>query len=509
MPESTILIGDAREQLAALPESSVHCCVTSPPYWSLRDYGVAGQIGLESTPEEYIETMVEVFRAVRRVLRPDGTLWLNLGDSYCGGGRGGNPADSAFRKQATNVGSLVDPSPIPPGLKPKDLVCIPWRVARALQADGWWLRSGMPWVKRSPMPESGASTAANMKLVYDDEDEPVPCKNCDGKGCTHCWKGQALRGAALDRPASALEYVFLLTPSPRYYFDMEAVRQKGEGYGRSIERTDGRYDYFTEERKTGSRTHSHEGGRAFRNTDLFYASLKEPHGLICVGDELVGLDVVSEAFPGAFCTACQTFYADGGRRLRKHADDEGKQHSICRCGMWDRWISHFACFPRRLVEPMIKAGTSEKGCCPECGACWVRVVDKDRKATRPGHRVKFRTGKAYLNQKGPIDNSMVIGNRDAGRHVTETRTVGWKPGCECWAGHTCRARPRPCTVLDPFDGAGTTRLVAKQLGRRGIGIELNPEYAAMAEKRIANPEPLPEIVDAEGQEQFEFAEQGP
>src|SRR3970282_1447494 len=133
---------------------------------------------------EYVARLVGVFREVRRVLTEDGTLWLNLGDCYAGGGRGGNPDESPYRKQATNVGSLVKPSPVPVGLKPKDLVGIPWRVAFALQADGWWLRSDIVWAKPNPMPES-----------------------------------------VRDRPTRAHEYVFLLTKSEKYYWDQEAVRE--------------------------------------------------------------------------------------------------------------------------------------------------------------------------------------------------------------------------------------------------------------------------------------------
>jgi len=177
-----VLNGDCREILPTLPAGSVQCCVTSPPYFGLRDYGVAGQIGLEATPDEFIAAMVEVFRDVRRVLADDGTLWLNLGDSYAmsikgAGGQG---------KQHTNAGSVhADRSwRIPTGFKPKDLLMIPARVALALQADGWWLRSHIIWHKPNPMPES-----------------------------------------VTDRPTSAHESVFLLTKSARYFYDAEAVKE--------------------------------------------------------------------------------------------------------------------------------------------------------------------------------------------------------------------------------------------------------------------------------------------
>ncbi len=177
-----ILQGDCIEVMRTLEAESVHCCVTSPPYWGLRDYGCDGQIGIERTPEEYTEKMVEVFREVRRLLRDDGTLWLNLGDSYSMStrGAGGN------RKQHTNAGSVIGDRgwQIPNGLKPKDLVGIPWRVAFALQADGWYLRSDIIWSKPNPIPES-----------------------------------------VTDRPTKAHEYIFLLAKSERYYYDADAVRE--------------------------------------------------------------------------------------------------------------------------------------------------------------------------------------------------------------------------------------------------------------------------------------------
>jgi DNA modification methylase len=192
----TIRHGDCREVLQTMPDQSVHCCVTSPPYFGLRDYGVAGQIGLDLTPELFVEQMVAVFREVRRVLRDDGTLWLNLGDSYAASGRGGNPDDSPHQKQASNRGSrqffqehLVDAGAIgrqwvkpPPGYKQKDLIGIPWMVAFALRADGWYLRRDIIWHKLNPMPES-----------------------------------------VRDRPSTAHEYVFLLSKSRTYYYDAEAI----------------------------------------------------------------------------------------------------------------------------------------------------------------------------------------------------------------------------------------------------------------------------------------------
>jgi DNA modification methylase len=177
---------DCLKGLKQLDDNSINCCVTSPPYWGLRDYGVEGQFGLESTPEEYVAKMVEVFREVKRVLRKDGTLWLNLGDSYAGSGKGAW-SNKEVQKE-TYVPDKDSPQcklkKVPQGLKPKDLVGIPWMVAFALRADGWYLRSDIVWHKPNAMPES-----------------------------------------VTDRPTKAHEYIFLLSKSPKYYYDAEAIKE--------------------------------------------------------------------------------------------------------------------------------------------------------------------------------------------------------------------------------------------------------------------------------------------
>jgi DNA modification methylase len=179
----TVHCMDALTLLRALPDNYVNCIVTSPPYYSLRDYQVAGQIGLEDTMQAYIVRLVAVFREARRVLRDDGVAFVNMGDGYAGGGRGGNPDDSPFRKQATNRGSLVSPSGLS-GLKPKDLMGVPWRLAFALQDDGYYLRQDIIWHKPNPMPES-----------------------------------------VTDRCTKAHEYVFLLSKNEHYWYDADAIRE--------------------------------------------------------------------------------------------------------------------------------------------------------------------------------------------------------------------------------------------------------------------------------------------
>lgn len=186
-----IMVGDVVDGLRSIVAGSVHCCVTSPPYWGLRDYGVDGQIGLEKTPDEFVAKMVDVFREVRRVLRDDGTLWLNLGDSYAATSKNRTHEQAVVActlrgSPNGNTSLLKQQNKIVAGMKPKDLCMIPWRVALALQADGWWLRSVICWAKKSPMPES-----------------------------------------VTDRPTSSWEPIFLMAKSERYFYDAEAVKEAG------------------------------------------------------------------------------------------------------------------------------------------------------------------------------------------------------------------------------------------------------------------------------------------
>ena len=189
---NTLLIGNCKTILPTLKTKSIQCCVTSPPYYSLRDYGVAGQIGQEDTVEEYVKNLVAVFREVKRVLKDDGTLWLNLGDSYAGSGKARTKAGTSNNvgkhyKQSTHKGSLqgiIHKTPLSGWLKPKDLIGVPWRVAFALQEDGWYLRQDIIWHKPNVMPES-----------------------------------------VKDRCTKSHEYIFLLSKSKNYYFNAEAIKE--------------------------------------------------------------------------------------------------------------------------------------------------------------------------------------------------------------------------------------------------------------------------------------------
>jgi len=186
--ESTVFQGDAEVFLERLPDSFFRCCITSPPYWGLRDYGTNGQIGAEYNPEEYIGRLVAVFEQIRRVLTDDGTLWLNIGDSYTSGNRGYRAPDKKNPVRAMSYRAKT-----PTGLKPKDLVGIPWRLALALQQAGWYLRSDIIWEKPNCMPES-----------------------------------------VKDRPTRCHEYIFLLSNSLRYYYDYQSVREQGGRNRRTV-----------------------------------------------------------------------------------------------------------------------------------------------------------------------------------------------------------------------------------------------------------------------------------
>jgi DNA modification methylase len=324
-----ILTGDCRETLLALEPGSIDCCVTSPPYFGLRSYlqgdhpDKGREIGLEPTPAEFVAALVETFRAVRRVLREDGTLWVNLGDSYAGSW-GAQSRENAG-KHAPNVSALsanqVKAAQIrtsgtgilsrEPGLKQKDLIGIPWRVAFALQDDGWWWRQWLPWVKRNPMPES-----------------------------------------TRDRPTSACEVWLMFTKAQTYHYDYEAVRramapasearlaqdvdgQTGSTRANGGAKTNGTMKAVGGDKQRGhSRRHAgvndrwdkmerdeQRGERAFRNSDLFFDSLTAPHGAICCDEGLIALDIATQPFRDA----------------------------------------HYATFPPSLIYPLIKASCRPGG----------------------------------------------------------------------------------------------------------------------------------------------------
>jgi len=325
----TVYHGDCKAVMAEMEPESVHCVVTSPPYWGLRDYGTPGQLGLEPTPEEYVANLVAVFREVRRVLRADGTVWLNLGDSYTSGGRKTrDPGQSKIHPALENwTGGRADN---PAGLKPKDLVGIPWRVAFALQADGWYLRSDIIWSKPNPMPES-----------------------------------------VTDRPTKSHEYIFLLSKSPRYYFDADAV---AEGV-----------------------------------TDSTVARLSQPTLDSQAGSDRVPgktngpMKAVGKLTGGAYSPPGQAPHSNArSDHMNGTPRNDGDRWRTIDGGVAERgsrnirtvWTvatqpyagAHFATFPPKLIEPCIKAG------CPEGGI----VLDPFAGSGTTGMVAQFLSRRAVL-----------------------------------------------------------------------------------------------------------------
>ena len=382
-----IIQGDCREALKQVDSDSVHTCVTSPPYFGLRDYGGGeGEIGSEQEVEEYVKAMVDVFREVRRCLRPDGTLWLNLGDSYM--------AQKNVAPPPQTIGGQRDmPTGIPgnrksqSGLKHKDLIGIPWRVALALQADGWWLRQDIIWHKPNPMPES-----------------------------------------VEDRCTRAHEYIFMLTKKPHYYYDHEAIKEPAQNWG------------------TRNRDEMRNG-----TTD---PKLKH-HGL----------------------------------KGKEWEDNPMKnKRSVWTVNTKGYKGAHFAVYPKNLIEPCILAGTSAHGCCSKCGAPYKQVVN------HPGNPLGILGHRGIPNASNTagsfISGDKVVVHTENGvrlkkghnptQYSKSIPTEEWQPTCNCKDANIV-----PCTVLDPFNGSGTTGVVALENNRRYIGVELNPEYVKLAEARIA------------------------
>ena len=432
---ATLYQADARE--IPLPDGSVHCVVTSPPYHGLRDYGLgiweggdancehktlkdlrntenlrrsatidaagghlnvggsaqpfanrdcrlcgarqqAAGIGLEPTLSDWLANIVAVSQEVWRVLRDDGTYWLNLGDAYSGSGKG--PANAAI--QTTNPAAAIGrhrrvdrgPSALAAGgwtanvdgLPAKNLMGQPWRAAFALQDDGWILRSAITWVKPNPMPESVG-----------------------------------------DRPTSAYEMVFLLTKRARYFYDAEAVRETAA-------------------------TNNWPG----------------------IGPKHINIRHRGEQY--------QDMQSHAGRNAR----------NVWTIPTQGRPEAHFATFPDELPRRCILAGTSEHGVCADCGAPWVRQADKELIGGHPIRETERQ------KQGGKLDHGSNRAKRHHAGGVNATRTLGWQPACDHNAARI------PATVLDPFVGSGTTVAVAQQLGRHGIGLDLNPDYLAIAAKRL-------------------------
>lgn len=414
--------GDVIETLQEMPESSVHLAVTSPPYFGLRDYGVDGQIGLEDSLDEYIETLVRVGEELRRVLRDDGNWWLNLGDSFASKPRGNkNPVEStglnnneeSFEAQDAGVDTTSE-------MRRKSKMLVPHRVAIALQDAGWVVRSDAVWAKPNPMPNS-----------------------------------------VKDRLHEHKEFIFHLTPAPDYWFDLDAIREPHAES--SIERT----EHAMHESEIGTVPGDDQDSASMDADQACHPNGKNPGDI---------LEVSVKPFPDA----------------------------------------HFAVYPPELVEKPLKSSCPPV-VCASCGTPYERATkDRDLRAN-PNDRRQKDTAVELADEHGlttaHLEAVRALGVHDAdnsnhesdggyekvdqetarlareaeealGSYAREFWTVpreadGWRQACDCDTTET-----EPGIVLDPFAGAGTTCLVAKRLGRQFVGIDLNPDYVALAQKRV-------------------------
>lgn len=517
MDRLTVIHGDCVEEMRKLPAESVHLWVTSPPYWGLRDYKIPtsvwggdencahewvqhvkpaangiihdagmsadtlsdrsatrkpqksdfcsrcnawrGVFGLEPTPELYLEHAVLIFREAKRVLRKDGTLWVNLGDSYHGAGTtGGTAAYEANGSFSTRGATGNKPIKVT-GLKQGDLVGIPWRLALALQADGWYLRRDNIWFKPNPMPESlngwrwekhrikmkvseraasntkhgapdvGRKPHGSSKGPRDQNGNAAFHSVAQYVACLGCEKCAPNGGLILRkgnwRCTTAHEYVFQFSKSDSYFCDAEAAREK------STMRSSGNKSRFVATDGERGRTNNHIGS----------------------------------SFPYEPDTS--------GRNLR----------SVWRIPTKPFRAAHFATFPPDLVRPIIAAASPVK-CCATCGAPWAPVVERgeaniEQQRACGGDLNGFYNGTATkdFEAAGAEDASAVKARILAG--MVHKRVVAYRPTC------SCNAAGVPAVVGDMFGGSGTVGQVALELGRAALLIEISAEYQPLIQKRCA------------------------
>jgi len=503
---STVYLGDCREILRTLSPGSINCVVTSPPFWGLRKYhgeqdliwggdekyeheweeytrpdggghptvelasvgatkadvqriygykasfcslcgAWKGALGLEPTPEMYIQHLLEVLELIKRVLRKDGVVFWNLDDTRASLPPGNIPLKRwQHGKKAEDVeGSTIRRSTISGILKPKDLCLIPERFAIAAQEAGWYVRSKIIWAPSNPMPES----------------------------CT-------------DRPTDAYQYIFMLTKSPKYWWDQEAVREIStdlESYTGRRQRSYSRNDYSKSAMigKIGAGLDKDVGKvyprRNLRNVWTFPTqgfNLQMCQKCKAIYELSAYRELTTKGKRGMPRTQ---FYEEGIPRTYIDADEFIIRK--CRCGSTE-WLSHFAVYPRELVERCILAACPPK-VCPKCKKPWARVAAKQPVNVR-SHRIL--QGKA----RDSVDTGLGKWKpapafaRTGVQFEWAVETLGWQPTCKCGLPES---ECEPGIVLDPFLGSGTTCIVAKELGRKSIGIELSEDYCRLSSYRIA------------------------
>jgi len=487
MSKIKILKGDCLETLKKVKTNTVNTCITSPPYWGLRDYnGEEKQLGMEDTPEEFVENLVNVFKEVKRVLRDDGTVWLNLGDSYAGNSsRASNNGRAGYGTEREGVFNKSGQ-----GLKNKDLVGIPWRVAFALQTDGWYLRQDIIWHKPNPMPES-----------------------------------------VTDRCTKAHEYIFLLSKSSKYYYDNEAIKEdladssvvrlsqqslfEQEGSDRVPLKTNGKMKavyskshgkYATKENEAAHR----QGIHANRGENLVEVrnNLPKQKDLVSFLKKTTNAKKLAENTDIPLSKIEHWFRNDKSGfsyptkedwfKVREFIDDWSKDFNEIDTGLSSYelktdevlvsgkrnkrsvWTvttkpfkgAHFATFPMDLIAPCVLAGCPEK-ICLDCGEPYVREVESVsvKRNELPKDDSRYRP-KLYDGNYKDIN-----GKGDAG--YNQSKDLGFKKQCDCETNET-----KGGTVLDPFGGSSTTGIFASANNRNSIMCELNAEYIEIAKNRI-------------------------
>jgi DNA modification methylase len=488
-PEFKILCGDATTKIKEIPNASLDMCITSPPYYGLRDYaGETEQIGLEESPEEYVASLVRVFVELRRALKPHATLWINLGDSYYNyHGKG-----CSYITKQTLANSLQDKPQYCPrrankleGLKSKDLIGIPWMFAFAMRDAGFYLRTDIIWAKSvSGQKEIMDSiwVAATASGIPEDKIEEMVHYMTQHED-TRPYVGSCMPESVRDRCTRSHEYIFMFSMQEDYYYDVYATKEdaatqphKPGNKARVGKQGGGRTDESYKERMEAS-----WGGKMRSRRSVWTITPKPFKGTKYLADFMVGgkgyiispdcakhsCNAVTEGLVvDPNCPKCKQGFKDEECTCKRLSPE-------CTCE--EVTTDHYAVYPPALILPPILAGTSEKGVCPDCGKPWLRVVDS-KPAEAVGERGSSKIGKSR-GDVGSKDRHIAGGSEwiDKGNSI---KLLGWKPGCECGK------EPVPATVFDPFTGSGTTAVVALQNGRSFLGTELNSEYIHLATKRI-------------------------
>jgi DNA modification methylase len=443
-----IIQGNAAEPHQEIGPESVHCVVTSPPYLSLRNYQTDGcywpemeyhltpllpplqvpawngELGAEATPEAFVGHLVLTMRQVWRVLRNDGTVWLNIGDSYAGSGQGWNKKSNDGRNWLSDYGTDRPANYISSrgtnGVKPKDLFLVPELLALALRSEGWYVRSRIIWHKPDAQPES-----------------------------------------AVDRLTRCYEHVWLLSKQKDYFFDYVAIRELGIGHpgkAGTFSRQSGKNTMLE---IPGQKNCSHRPGRDDR---------------VPLGRNKRDVWTIPTNSPSwAFCASCQTLYRSRETNLIEIIKEGNTIIKRCpQCKSTDGWVAHYAPFPPGLAAICMSAGSSPRTC-EKCGAPWKRITEEKsiERYELPQDDPRYRPAR-YVGKYDAVKQGGGTGMR-----YHEVKTVGWGQTCNCENDGSGRS-----VVLDPFSGSGTTPMVAEQMGRDSVAIEANPVYCDVIEARM-------------------------